>query len=267
MRQLGIGVVQTRADGEDLDARFREIAGRIDQLCDAGADIIVIPEFAMTGYDLAIDQRAVAGDAALRARHMLGQWSVANRVTLVTALPQLDDDGGLYDASIVLAADGRQFVGAKRFLWGDERTIFAAGRGTALLAEVDGITIGVPICYEIGFPEVVRELVLAGAEIIAVPAAFGRPRRHVWELFTSARAVENGCIVAGAGLCGENVRGQPFAGHSTVVDPFGRRLVQLGDDPASAGAVIDLEDIGRARAQLPYLDDLRAINSLAALDN
>ncbi len=260
-------MVQTRADGEDPGARFREISGRIDELRGAGADVIVIPEFAMTGYDLTVDQRGIAADASLRARDLLGQWAIAHQVTLVTALPLLDDDGVLYDASIILAADGRQYLGAKRFLWGDERATFTAGRGAALLAEVDGITIGVPICYEIGFPEVVRELVLAGAEIIAVPAAFGRPRRHVWELFTSARAVENGCIVVGAGLCSENLRGQPFAGHSTIVDPFGRRLVQLGDVPDAAGVVVDLADIDRARAQLPYLEDLKVINSVAALDN
>lgn len=267
MTPVGVGIVQTCGAVIDTRTRAAEMSRQIATLARDGAKVIVLPEFSLTGYDLAVDQRELAERAGGSSLVILAQWAEAYRCTLITALPLVDDTAELRDRPVIVAPDGSYALGDKRFLWGGEREIFAAGAPPSLLAKIDGVTIGVAVCYEAGFPEIARELAVAGAQIIAVPAAFGRARRHVWDLLTRARAIENGCVIAAAGLCGENAHGVAFAGHSTIVDPFGTRLVELADEPGFTSATVNLDDIDRARRELPYLADLAGAKASAPLMN
>lgn len=257
--EIAVAVVQTRSNTGDHRAALDALGGTIAGLAEADVDIAVIPEFSVSGYDLDLDQRELAVTTAADTVDGFAAAAVASGITLVTAIPRIDDDGTLRDASLVATPDGRIHLGTKRFLWAREHDVFTPGPRSGLLVETPAGVLGVVVCYEVGFPETVRELAMAGAEIIAVPAAFGRARRHVWRLLTRARAMENGCVVAAAGLCASNAHGVEFAGHSVLVDPRGERLAELGDDPDIAVARIARADIAQARAELPYLADLRRL--------
>lgn len=257
--ELGIAVVQTPAQPLDQHAALAALERTVARLADDGADLVVVPEFAIAGYDLRLDYAGLARSTAEPTIDRLCTLAQRHAVTLVTALPRIDSDGHLRDASLVATADGQANLGAKRYLWGEEREIFVPAPRSGLLVSTAAATIGVVICYEAGFPETVRELARAGADVIAVPAAFGRARLHIWQLLTRARAVENGCIVAAAGLCGANAAGVPFAGHSTIVDPYGRRLAALRHSPGVAAARVARAAIARARTELPYLADLERL--------
>lgn len=80
-----------------------------------------------------------------------------------------------------------------------------------------------------------------------------------------ARAAENGCIVAAAGLCGSNATGVRFAGHSTIADPAGRRLAELRELPGRALVHIDRDAVARARCEVPYLADLERLERAVSL--
>src|SRR5690606_13289711 len=97
-----------------------------------------------------------------------------------------------------------------------------------------------------------------GADIIAIPAAFGRRRLYAWELLTRSRALENGCFVAAAGLTGPNNAGGSFAAHSRIVSPTGDVLAGLARGEGVAMAALDLGDIERSRTEIPYLTHLIA---------
>jgi predicted amidohydrolase len=256
---IGVAVLQTPAQPPDWRAGLDGIDRGVAQLADAGADLVVVPEFAVTGYDLRLDYAALAKESAAPTIERLSATAQRHGVTVVTALPHIDAAGALRDASLVATADGHAQVGAKRYLWGGEREIFEPGPTRGLLVHTAAATIGVAICYEAGFPETARALAQAGAEILAVPAAFGRTRLHVWQLLVRARAVENGCVVAAAGLCGTNAAGVPFAGHSTIVAPDGSPRATLEHSPGMECVHIDLAEITRARTELPYLADLRRL--------
>ncbi|WP_164860619.1 carbon-nitrogen hydrolase family protein [Rhodococcus sp. X156] len=257
---IGVAVVQTPAVSTSAEAALDHLDTVVAQLGEQGADVVVLPELAVTGYDLTLDYPAIAEATTELTTARLTALAVRTQTTVVTAVPRLDTSGRLHNCSLVLTADGREHRGAKRYLWGGERAVFQAGDASGLLVPTAVGTVGVVICYEAGFPETVRELAVAGADVIAVPAAFGRARRHIWQLLTVSRAVENGCIVAAAGLCGENGQGVAFAGHSTVVDPRGTRLVELGDTPDAAVVHVPAGAIEQARAELPYLADLQRMS-------
>jgi predicted amidohydrolase len=229
----------------------------VARLAAQGADLVVLPELFVSGYDLGMDLDAVS-DSAGQHTEALTEWARRHDLVLATALLTRTPDGRLLDLAVVIGPDGVLASSSKRFLWGDERQSFDRRSEPGALAETDFGAVGVAICYEAGFPEVVRDLALRGATVIAIPAAFGRRRLYAWELLTRSRALENGCFVAAAGLTGTNPSGTAFAGHSRIVSPTGDVLAGLASAEGVAMAVVDRADIDRSRAEIPYLTDLIA---------
>ncbi|GAC1383655.1 MAG: carbon-nitrogen hydrolase family protein [Ktedonobacteraceae bacterium] len=122
-------------------------------------------------------------------------------------------------------------------------------------AEVDGITFGLTICYDLRFPELYRSLALHGAQILLVPAAFTlHTGRDHWEVLLRARAIENLCYVIAPSQVGQYPPDRQCFGRSMVIDPWGLVLAQARDTPTVIATEIDLAQIERARAQIPCLE-------------
>jgi deaminated glutathione amidase len=129
----------------------------------------------------------------------------------------------------------------------------------AVVADVDGVGLGLSICYDLRFPELYRALASAGAMLLAVPAVFTEHTgRDHWEPLLRARAIENGAWVLAAAACGHGGPGAIAAwGHSMVVDPWGRVIAMAGSGEAILRAEIDLGLADAARRQVPNLANRR----------
>src|SRR5690606_21951298 len=102
-----------------------------------------------------------------------------------------------------------------------------AGGDMAVVTEAAGMSLGMTICYDVRFPVLHRTLAAAGAELIAVPAAFTVPTGEAhWEVLLRARAIETGCFVIAAAQAGQHQNGRSTYGHSMIVDPWGKILGQ-----------------------------------------
>ncbi|CPR14292.1 deaminated glutathione amidase [Brenneria goodwinii] len=122
------------------------------------------------------------------------------------------------------------------------------------LIEVAGLNIGLMTCYDVRFPELARRLVLDGAQVLVLPAAWvkGPLKESHWELLVRARALENTAYVVAVGECGvRNI------GNSMVVDPLGVVVVQAPEVPALVYADIDPKRLSYARGVLPSLANRR----------
>src|SRR6266699_2208405 len=125
-------------------------------------------------------------------------------------------------------------------------------------AEIDGITFGLSICYDLRFPELYRALALRGAQILLVPAGFTlHTGRDHWEVLLRARAIENLCYVVAAAQVGHYPPNRQCFGRSMVIDPWGLVLAQAQDVPTVIATDIDLFHIDHARAQIPSLENRR----------
>jgi predicted amidohydrolase len=126
-----------------------------------------------------------------------------------------------------------------------------------VVADVDGVLVGLTICYDVRFPELYRTLALAGAEVMTVPANFTeRTGRDHWEVLLRARAIENGAyVLAPAQVNGPP--GQPAFGRSMIVDPWGTIVAQAPDGVAIIAAEIDTERVASIRRQIPVLANRR----------
>ena len=137
-----------------------------------------------------------------------------------------------------------------------------AGGDRAVIAEAAGMKLGLTICYDVRFPALHRTLAEAGAEVIAVPAAFTVPTGEAhWEVLLRARAIETGCFVIAAAQAGKHENGRSTYGHSMIVDPWGRIVGQLGGDGEGVlVADIDIGAVAEARGRVPALANARTFS-------
>lgn len=130
---------------------------------------------------------------------------------------------------------------------GDE-TVVAVMEGAAQEADV---RLGLSICFDLRFPELYREMALAGAVVMAVPANFTEATgRDHWEVLLRARAIENGAFVIAPAQCGIG-GGVPTHGRSLAVDPWGVVIAQAPDGPGVVVADLEMERVVEVRRQLP----------------
>ncbi|MGW0182686.1 carbon-nitrogen hydrolase family protein [Nocardia sp. NPDC003345] len=251
--------VQMTGTPFEVAANTAQIERYVRRAAEDDARLVVLPELCDTGYTHSPDLRGVSTEIPGRATDLLCGLAAELDLTIVTAISARTGHGKLQDVGLVVTPEGIAAQGAKRLLWGNEPGVFVAGAPDELiLGDTPVGRVGVAICYESGFPEAARELALHGAQIIAVPAAFGLARLHAWKLATRSRALENGCFLIAANSSGRS-DGFDFCGHSTLVDPDGERMALLADGSGIVTATLDPALVAAARTTIPYLRDVRPV--------
>jgi 5-aminopentanamidase len=242
----------------DLAGTVSEVARAVEAAPEA--DLVVFPEGFLSGYhrpdlasgDLAGTEPALREVAAIAARA---------RCAIVIGT-HLETHEGLANAAIVFSPAGDELGRyRKRALFGQwEQRTFARG-GAGLRFRCAGFTVGLAICYDIEFPEIVRAEALAGVDLLVVPTALMSPYEYIAARLVPARALENQIHVAYCNRTGEE-NGLTYVGLSCICDPKGEILVKAGPAPALLRAEIDPAASAAARAEGSYLDDLRRIEGI-----
>jgi predicted amidohydrolase len=145
-----------------------------------------------------------------------------------------------------------------------ESSVYGAGEGAVVADGTPAGRLGLAICYDLRFPALFERLSEAGADAIAVPAAFTVPtgRAH-WEIMLRARAIEAQAFVIAAAQSGRHEDGRETYGHSLVVGPWGDVLLDMGDGVGVGFADVDLAMIAEVRQRVPALRHRRAIGPAA----
>jgi predicted amidohydrolase len=233
----------------------------------AGADLAVLPEYvdylgpsATEPGPEPVDGEFATFFASLAGR--LGMWVVAGSFHETGP-----DASRTYNTSLVFNRAGEPAAVYRkihlfdvdipgRVSYQESRTV-APGQD-AVTVDIDGVKVGLSICYDLRFPELYRRLTSAGAQVLLVPAAFTtHTGRDHWEVLLRARAIEGQCYVVAAGQFGDHEPGRSCYGHSMVIDPWGTVLAQVPDGIGIAVADIDLERLDQVRAEVPSLANRR----------
>jgi predicted amidohydrolase len=202
----------------------------IESAARSGADVVVLPELCTTGYAFTdrsqaaelgepADGPTLAGWCALAAEHHL---------VIVGGFCELDDERYPRNSAAVVDPHGVRCVYRKTHLWDREQLIFVAGSAPAPVVETAVCKLGLAICYDAFFPEVMRGLALAGADVIAVPMnspVVGPPTSPlaVEVVLALAAANVNRVFVAQADRAGTE-SGIEWAQASAICDPSGHLL-------------------------------------------
>jgi len=222
-----------------------------------GARLLVTAEMGTTGYNIgaaAVAERAEPSDGPLAAA--MGALAAEHGIGLVYGYPERDGDA-VYNSAQLLSAQGERLANyRKTHLFGDlDRDQFSPGGEPVVQAEFDGVRVGLLICYDVEFPELVRAHALAGTQLLLVPTALMRPYERVADLLIPVRAQESQLFVVYANRC--DVEGElAYCGHSTVASPD-EVLAKAGDGPELLLADVDPAVLVKTRAETPYLADRR----------
>ena len=138
-----------------------------------------------------------------------------------------------------------------------ESNAYAGGK-RAVLAPFANAKLGLSICYDVRFSALYKALSDAGADILSIPAAFTVPtgKAH-WEILLRARAIESASFVVAAAQCGEHQDGRKTFGHSMVVDPWGKILLDMDAEIGVGFCDIDLDEVQEVRKRVPVISNRR----------
>ncbi len=144
-----------------------------------------------------------------------------------------------------------------------ESALYEAGEGAVVVRDTPLGTLGLTICYDLRFPALFARLSEAGADVVAVPAAFTVPtgRAH-WSVLLRARAIEAEVFVVAAAQAGRHEDGRETYGHSLVADPWGEVVAEMDDQPGLKFVDLELDRIAEVRARIPVLAHRRAIGRI-----
>lgn len=266
MEIIKIAAVQLNSQpdaGHSLDMAY----GWIKQAAEAGAVFISLPEnFAFLGDEK--QKLEQAAEISEKVEKVLPDWAREFGVTILAGgYPVPAGKGKVYNRAVIVDPNGDYTASYDKIhlfdvdisdeeTWCESETV-EAGKTEAVVYIPDNDKLpatGLSICYDIRFPELYRRLVIRGADLITVPSAFTRPTGEAhWEVLLRARAIENSCYVIAPAQCGLHGTHRKTWGHSMIIDPWGKILAELENEPGFITAEFDRSVLEEVRKRLPSL--------------
>jgi len=250
--QLRVRVHQWASGLEPDDNR-----ARLAEL-EPGADLVVLPEafardFGQAGSDVSAFAEPVDGPFG----RAVAKAAEATSATVVAGMFEVAHDPDRPFNTLV--ADGPHPTTYRKIHLYDsfgyrESDRLTGGPLEPVVLDVAGWQVGLMTCYDLRFPELARELVARGAELLVVPSAWvaGPGKVMQWQTLLRARAIENVCWVVAAAQPGPR-----YCGHSMVVSPTGEVVAEAGDGDEVLHATLDLRIVDEARGVNPSLANRR----------
>lgn len=244
------------------DESIEDRRARVDALVRAedglqATDLLVLPELWAAGafrYEaFAASAEPFDGPSLALARG----WAAAHGLHVHLGSLVEADAGCLYNTSAIVRPDGEILLKYRKVhLFGKNEAAALDPGSSVEVAAIDDLAVGLATCYDLRFPELFRSIVDAGATTTVVASAWPTARLGHWQLFTSARAVEDQMYVIGCNAVGTQ-NGVELAGFSRVVDPWGVVVAEAGIDEGFTHADIDADLPATVRARFPALADRR----------
>lgn len=264
-----IAVAQMQVTPGDLDANLAKALGLIADAGRQEAELVVLPEMALSGLSAKLPENAqeVPGpvtDELSGAARQIGAWVIAG-------MPQANPGGDPFNVAVAITPGGEiAAVYRKVFLYLQEAEGFSRGCEACLL-DLGFARAGLTICYDYIFPEYIRRLVLAGAQLLLHPTAWvdtqagrewGYPSAEAYRAQCMVRALENQVFFASANIIGPYDEGGHLVGvgRSSVIAPWGEVLAEVAEGEGVAVADCDFSRVDAWCEEVaPYMRDFRSV--------
>ena len=257
-RPYRAGLVQFDIKRGRVDANLRTVLRWLHRLAERNVRLAVLPEMwpsSMVADD--VDRLVDESEVALQE---IRRFARQHRMTIVGSSYERAGNG-IYNTAYVIDADGTvngQYRKIHLFSPAGEHIHFQSG-DVPLVVNTAAGRLGVIICYDLRFPELLRMLCEQGAEVLIVPAQWPSARQDHWDTLLRARAIENQVYVIGCNRTGHEQRSSGLAlsygGGSTIIDPWGNTLASRKATAGIADADIDFAVIDKVRRSIPVWSD------------
>ena len=223
MSKYKVAGVQMDIAISDPDANLTAIAKHTKSAAAGDAKLVVFPECTLTGYCFDTLEQAQAVAQPIDGANVGRVAEIASEYNMHVVVGMLESEkgGAVYNSAVLLGPHG--VVGVYRkthlpYLGVDRFT--TPGKLANQIFDIDGLKIGINICYDCSFPESARVLALAGADIVVLPTNWPPGSGRVSDIIPNTRALENNVYFMSVNRIGTE-KGFDFIGKSKICDPLG----------------------------------------------
>jgi omega-amidase len=251
---IDIHAVQLDSIWEDKSANFAKVRNLLALRRPAPDSIIVLPEMFGTGFscNTSVTAEAQGGETEVFLQSLAQEYQSCVVAGVVTN----GAEGRGRNQALAVAPDGTllvRYTKMQPFSLGGESAVHERGTSPQIF-EWRGMKIAPLICYDLRFPELAREAVKLGAEVLIYIAAWPVKRVNHWLTLLQARAIENQAYVIGVNRTGTEPS-YSYNGRSVIVNPQGVIIADAGEKEQVLSSEIDAKLVQDWRAEFPGLRD------------
>jgi len=226
-----------------------------------GADFVFLPEVWTAGWHTPAFLRTAETLEDSKAVRMLSEIALRYDTNIIGGSFIRKSEDKFYNSCPVINRHGEVIaIYDKNHLYsyyGDNEGDIITKGSNPVMVEIEGVKIGLTICFDIRFPEIYRAYRKAGADILVNMAAWGKTKKIPWDTMTASRAVENQSYMVALTQTGLLPGGKENLGHSMIIDYEGKILDQIEDIEGGVYAEINLPQMYEFRAKCTILKDIK----------
>lgn len=237
-KKLKILGIQMSSNIEDKWENFSKVADLIDKNIKKGTDIIVLPEVWNVGWMPTLFKDSAEDLENSETIEFLSE--IAQKYnTYIIGGSFISKKGNTYKNTCpVINNEGKLVASYDKMhlfsYYGCDEGKFITKGSNPILIDINGVKIGLTICYDIRFPEIYRAYRKAGADLLINISAWGINKEIQWDTLTRTRAVENQCFMVAVNQCGQIEKNDWNLGHSRIIDYKGETISEIDNNEEDA---------------------------------
>jgi len=254
--KLNVGIFQYEMQDESPNDKISRLGTHLKN--HSKIDLVICPELFLSGYGnpekIYQYSESHNGNFATKISSLAKKYGTS----IIYGYPEIHE-GRVFNSAQLVNQKGQSIANHRKTLLpptADESKIFTPGVNRTLIS-IKGIKAAIVICYELEFPEIIRDLALQDVKLIIAPTGQSSHWPAAARHNCRTRAFENGIFVAYANSIGR-LNGIDFMGESKIIGPDGIDLVNAEQVEKIISAEIDTKDIKLVREKLPYLHDSKS---------
>ncbi|MTI49612.1 carbon-nitrogen hydrolase family protein [Sporosalibacterium faouarense] len=267
MSVIKVGICQMIVE-DDKEVNINKAEKHIRKAVKEGAELIVLPEMFNCPYENSFFPKFAEEYPNGKTIAFLSDMARENKIYLVGgSIPERDSQGNIYNTSFTFDPNGNMIGKHRKMHLFDidipngitfkESDTLSSGNDITVFDTELG-RVGVAICYDIRFPELMRKMVLQGAKMIIIPAAFNMTTGPAhWEMLFRMRALDNQVYMLGCAPARNKHASYTSYGNSIITEPWGNIVERLDESEGVIIQSIDLNRINKIRQELPLLKHRR----------
>jgi len=251
---MKFSIYQMEVIPEDPKANREKVRNWVEKVvAEENPDTVILPELWTTSFKLN-ELYKLADESGEPTKSFLSELAAEQEVNIVGGSIANKIGDNIYNTSYVFDSKGEcvhEYSKIHLVPMLDEHLYLTGGEEKAKIFELDGIKMGVIICYDLRFPELARSLALQGAQVLFITAEWPIERKSHWRNIQFSRAIENQMYVISSNNVG-TLNGVKYGGTSMMIDPWGDVLLEgSSDKEETLTESLDVEKVMDVRKEVP----------------
>jgi len=264
-KKITILALQMESIIADIGKNVEKVEGMLEkELSQRSADFVILPEVWTCGWYCPGFAYCNEKLEAAKSVEMLKRISKKyNTNILGGSIIEQKEDGTLRNSCPVINRSGELVCTYEKnhlfSYYGDNEGEYITKGNNPVMVNLDGVNVGLTICYDIRFPEIYRAYRKTGADLLVNMAAWGYKKKIPWDSMTTSRAVENQTYFVALTQTGNLKNGEKNLGHSMILNYKGDIIDEIDTDEGFIRATIDLEEMYSFRNKCRVLEDVKQV--------